>query len=83
MDGVENGENTDPVGDKVRCIFTTDDPFTKRVFRKIGDKLDHIRAGCLRRNELNQIHITRWIEEMCPEEAFLVILREIFRDPTN
>ncbi len=69
----EHPVNADPVGNEVWRVFRMNDPFAHRADEKGFEFDQNIRIGTGRRNQLDQMHITRRVEKMHAAETLFQV----------
>src|SRR5204862_5674153 len=78
LDRVERAESADPVGDKVWPIFRGHDAFAEALVEKAVKETGDFGLGPLGANYLDQVKVTRWIEEVDAEKVLFEIVGAAF-----
>ena len=73
---LQHDEDPDPVGDEVGRVAREDHFFAEVQVRKAGDGLDGVPVGFRGRDDFDQPHIARRIEEMRPEPPAPQVIRQ-------
>ncbi|MPM82097.1 hypothetical protein SDC9_129155 [bioreactor metagenome] len=79
----ENGENTDAVGDEIRGIERTDHALAQTGGQPGFQRIQRRRIGLLGGNDLDQMHVTRRVEEVDAAEARTDIRRQALRQQVH
>jgi len=77
---VEHGEGADTVGDEVGSVFRVHHTLAEVEVAEVGDLLHRGRIGVLCRNDFEQAHIARRIEEVGAEPGAAEVVGEAFGD---
>ena len=73
-----DGKNANAVGHKVGRVIGTDDALTDGRREKGFELIEDRRFRIRRRNQFDQFHVARWIEEMHAAKAMAQIFRKHF-----
>src|ERR1700722_17254394 len=83
MQRIQHGESADAVGDEVWSVFRAHHTFAQSQVASFVELLQHFRFGFWSRNQFDQLHVARRIEEMRTGPMFLKILGAAFGDEMN
>ena len=79
LNPLENGKDTDPVGDKVGGVFGVDNPFAEPATDEIGQFCNDCRIGILAGDNFQQAHVTWRVEKVRDQEILAHFRRQDFR----
>ncbi len=65
----EHGEHADPVADEVRCVLGAHHALAEGGGQETLQGVEHPRVGRRDRDQLGQVHVARWVEEVHAAEA--------------
>src|ERR1043166_5387485 len=83
VNGDHHSERADTIGDEIRTILRWNNSFTEPLIEKAGNFARDLAAGLRARNDLDQLHIPRRVEEMNSEKMLLEIVGEGLDDRCN
>ncbi len=83
---LHHAEDAEAIGDEARHVLGDDHPLAEESLRELAHRREHGGRGVGRRNQLEQVQITRRIEEVRPEKVALEriaasLRQELYRDP--
>ncbi len=78
MHGRQHAEHADPVGDEVRRILGAHHALAQRGGQEAFELVDDLRTGGDGRDQFDQMHVARRVEEMHAAEALLQLRAEAF-----
>ena len=77
---VERGERTDAVGDEIRCVFRMHHALAHVEIAEVRNRFHRRRIGVGRRDQFQQPHVARRIEEVRAEPRATEIIWKAFDD---
>ena len=76
MDRRQHRKYAHAIGDKIRRVFGADHAFAERSDQKLFKIIEYRRVGFLARDQFNQMHVARRIEEMHAAETMPQLRRK-------
>src|SRR5204862_7521938 len=78
--GLEGSDQSDGIGDEVRCGLGDDDALSEASIRKGRDARDDLGIGRGRRDDFDEVQVPGRVEEMRPEKMTSKRLRSPLRE---